>query len=194
MAARAKAAPKAAKKIDTKKKKKAKPAKKAAQTKPKKALHAKAPAGKEANVEKKTREKQYRFIANAKKNKFLNAFAKIGSVKAAAADAGIDRTTHYTWLDDESYKRAYERARQIAADALEEEARRRAVEGYIGKDGVREYSDKLLIALLKANFPDRYKERMESKVELSGAVGIVDALKEARERLKEAEEEERRDE
>ena len=193
MAARAKAAPKAAKKIDTKTKKKAKPAKKAAQTKPKKALHAKAPTGKEANVEKKTREKQYRFIANAKKNKFLNAFAKLGSVKAAA-DAGIDRTTHYTWLDDESYRRAYERARQIAADALEEEARRRAVEGYIGKDGVREYSDKLLIALLKANFPDRYKERLESKVELSGAVGIVDALKEARERLKEAAEEARGDE
>lgn len=188
MAARAKAAPKAAKKIDTKKKKKAKQAKKAAKPKQPKAAQDK------ANVEKKTREKQYRFIANAKKNKFLNAFAKLGSVKAAAADAGIDRTTHYTWLDDESYRRAYERARQIAADALEEEARRRAVEGYIGKDGVREYSDKLLIALLKANFPDRYKERMESKVELSGAVGIVDALKEARERLKEAEEEARRDE
>ena len=51
---------------------------------------------------------------------------------------------------------------------------------------MREYSDKLLIALLKANFPDRYKERVESKVELSGEVGIVDALKEARQRLKES--------
>lgn len=188
MAARAAAAKTKAKKIDTKPKKKTK----AAKGKPKKALPVKASEGQ--NDQHKKREKQYRFIANAKKNKFLNALAKLGSVKAAAEDAGIDRTTHYTWLDDESYKKAYERARQIAADALEEEARRRAVEGYIGKDGVREYSDKLLIALLKANFPDRYKERVESKVELSGAVGIVDALKEARERLKEAAEEARRDE
>ena len=190
MAAKAAKAKKTAKKIDTKPKKKTKPAKKPAKAKPKKALPVKALEVKQKQ-EKPKREKQYRFIANAKKNKFLNALAKYGSIKTAALEAGIDRTTHYTWMDDEAYKKAYERARQIAADALEEEARRRAVEGYIGKDGVREYSDKLLIALLKANFPDRYKERMESKVELSGAVGIVDALKEARERLKEAAEEEK---
>lgn len=193
MAARAKGASKKAKKIDTKPKKKTKTTKKPVKAKPKKALPVKTSEEKTAK-EKQKREKQYRFIANAKKNKFLNAFATCGSVKLAAEKVDMDRTTHYTWLDDESYKKAYERARQIAADALEEEARRRAVEGYIGKDGVREYSDKLLIALLKANFPDRYKERMESKVELSGAVGIVDALKEARERLKEAAEEARRDE
>ena len=190
MAAKGAKAKKTAKKIDTKPKKKTKPAKKPAKAKPKKALPVKALEVKQKQ-EKPKREKQYRFIANAKKNKFLNALAKYGSIKTAALEAGIDRTTHYTWMDDEAYKKAYERARQIAADALEEEARRRAVEGYIGKDGVREYSDKLLIALLKANFPDRYKERMESKVELSGAVGIVDALKEARERLKEAAEEEK---
>ena len=151
MAARAATKKKTAKKIDTKPNKKTKPAKKTAKPAPSKAKQDK------AKSETKKREKQYRFIANAKKNKFLNALAKLGSVKAAAQEAGIDRTTHYTWLDDETYKKAYERARQIAADALEEEARRRAVEGYIGKDGVREYSDKLLIALLKANFPDRYK-------------------------------------
>lgn len=193
MAARAEKAKKTAKKIDTKPKKKTKPAKKPAKAKPKKALPVKALEVKQKQ-EKPKREKQYRFIANAKKNKFLNALAKYGSIKTAALEAEIDRTTHYTWMDDEAYKRAYERARQIAADALEEEARRRAVEGYIGKDGVREYSDKLLIALLKANFPDRYKERVESKVELSGEVGIVDALKEARKRLREAEEEAGEDE
>lgn len=166
MAARAAAAKTKAKKIDTKQKKKTKTAK----GKPRKALPVKASEG-QNDQHKKKREKQYRFIANAKKNKFLNALAKLGSIKAAAEDAGIDRTTHYTWLDDEPYKKAYERARQIAADALEEEARRRAVEGYIGKDGVREYSDKLLIALLKANFPDRYKERVEQKTQLTGADG-----------------------
>lgn len=185
MAAKAAKAKKTAKKIDTKPKKKTKPAKKPAKAKPKKALPVKALEVKQKQ-EKPKREKQYRFIANAKKNKFLNALAKYGSIKTAALEAEIDRTTHYTWMDDEAYKKAYERARQIAADALEEEARRRAVDGYIGKDGVREYSDKLLIALLKANFPDRYKERVESKVELSGEVGIVDALKEARQRLKES--------
>ncbi len=175
MAARAAAASKKAKKFDTKPKKKTKTAK----TKRKKAAPVKEPG------EIKKREKKYRFIASAKKNNFLNAYAACGSVKTAALEAGVDRTTHYTWLEDETYRKAYERARQIAADALEEEARRRAVEGWMER-GVRVYSDKLLIALLKANFPDRYKERVESKVELSGEVGIVEALKEARRRLQES--------
>lgn len=181
------AASKQTKKIDTKKKKTTKKTAKTKRTKQTK------PAPAKETVEKKKREKKYRFIANAKKNAFLNAFAELGTVKAAAAKVEIDRTTHYTWLIDETYKEAFEKARQIAADTLEEEARRRAVEGYM-EDGVKKYSDKLLIALLKANFPDRYKERVESKVELSGEVGIVDALKEARQRLKEATAEAKEDE
>lgn len=194
MAAKVAAKKKTAKKIDTKDKKAEKQKVKRALTPKKKKPVRKRPKPVKESGEKKKREKKYSFIANVRKNKFLNALAKFGSIKAAAQDAEIDRTTHYTWMDDETYRKAYERARQIAADALEEEARRRAVEGYIGKDGVREYSDKLLIALLKANFPDRYKERVESKVELSGEVGIVDALKEARKRLKEAAEEAGEDE
>ncbi len=192
MATKAAKAKKTAEKIDTKPKKKTKTTKKPVKAKPKKALPVKTSEEKTAK-EKQKREKQYRFIANAKKNKFLNAFATCGSVKLAAEKVGMDRTTHYTWMDDEEYKNAYARARRVAADALEEEARRRAVDGWMER-GVRVYSDKLLIALLKANFPDRYKERVESKVELSGEVGIVDALKEARERLKAAAEEEGSDE
>ncbi len=63
-------------------------------------------------------------------------------------------------------------AEEVAADRLEAEAWRRAVEGverpvgwYQGKPGgyVKEYSDVLLIFLLKGLRPEKYRERMELK-------------------------------
>jgi hypothetical protein len=72
--------------------------------------------------------------------------------------AGIDRGTHYDWLKaDPGYKAAFEDVQDQAAQALEDEAVRRAYEGverpvYQGGEKVgvvREYSDTLLIFLLK---------------------------------------------
>lgn len=86
---------------------------------------------------------------------------------------GIDRKLHYKWLDvdeDGSYREAFDAAMDTAADRLEEEARRRAVEGveepvgwYQGEPGgyVRKYSDTLLIFLLKGARPQKYRERVE---------------------------------
>jgi hypothetical protein len=78
---------------------------------------------------------------------------------------------HYDWVRDPAYRRAFERAKEGAADRLEGEARRRAVDGveepvgwYQGKPGglVRKYSDRLLVLLLKAWIPERYKDRIEA--------------------------------
>jgi hypothetical protein len=47
----------------------------------------------------------------------MRAFAQLGMVGKAAEAAGIDRDYHYYWLkSDESYRRAFEQARQIAGD------------------------------------------------------------------------------
>ena len=77
--------------------------------------------------------------------------------------ANVGRSTHYRWLQqDPEYRKAVDIAKEEAADNLEAEAYRRAVEGvekpvgwYKGKPGgyAREYSDVLLMFLLKAQPP-----------------------------------------
>jgi len=126
-------------------------------------------------------------ISHPKKRAFLAAFAQTGNVTHSAEMADIDRRTHYDWLaSDPTYERAFLDAREQAADRLEEEARRRAVQGtlrpvfYKGEEvgGIREYSDTLLIFLLKGVRPEKYAEhmkqdirqqvRMDARVEHSG--------------------------
>jgi hypothetical protein len=109
---------------------------------------------------------------------FLEAFAVSCSVQKAARWAGVHRQCHYDWLkQDSTYPSRFAEARQRAADMLEDEAVRRAREGvcrpvlYRGKqvyvDGHPlfdyEYSDQLLIRLLEANAPDKWKPRTENK-------------------------------
>lgn len=114
------------------------------------------------------------------------AYAETGIVGAALEASGADRASHYKWLkDDPYYKQAMEHAADQAADALEKEVRRRAREGvrkfvtYQGKvvmvlrdmtkpegpDNPKVplvehyYSDVLALATLKANRPDKWRER-----------------------------------
>jgi hypothetical protein len=109
---------------------------------------------------------------------FLAAFRETGNVSLSAAAAGIERTTHYKWLDDDGYRARFDLAQDDAVDVLEAEARRRAVEGvdepvgwYQGVAGgtVRKYSDTLLIFLMKGAAPHKYRERHD--VEHSGSIG-----------------------
>lgn len=104
-----------------------------------------------------------------KKRAFLAAYVKTGTVTGAATAAKIGRTSHYEWLKDKQYADAFAGAKEEASDALEQEARRRAIDGvlepvyYQGElvGRVRRYSDTLLIFLLKGNKPDKYRERHE---------------------------------
>jgi len=114
---------------------------------------------------------------------FLAHLAKTGNVSAAAAEAGINRDTAYSARDPEGKDAAgraearvfaahWKSAIATAVDALELEARRRAVDGvrepvgwYQGESGghVRRYSDTLLIVLLKAHRPEIYRETIVQK-------------------------------
>jgi hypothetical protein len=73
-------------------------------------------------------------------------------------------------------------AKEMAADRLEEEAWRRAVDGvdepvgfYRGKPSawVKRYSDTLLIFLLKALRPEKYRERYEHSGPEGGAIPVM---------------------
>ena len=117
-------------------------------------------------------------VKHPKKRAFLAAFGEVGTVTRAAEIADIVRATHYNWLkDDSDYVEAFKQAEGRAADRLEQEARRRAVEGTekpVFQGGklvgtIREYSDTLLIFLMKGAMPEKYKERFSS--ELTGKDG-----------------------
>lgn len=110
-----------------------------------------------------------------KKEAFLAAVSEVGNITRAAELAKVDRHSHYLWLKtDPDYPDLFEAAMDEACDRLETEARRRAAEGNLrtvfhgGKKvgTVREYSDVLLIFLLKGARPWKYKDRVaEVKVE-----------------------------
>lgn len=136
--------------------------------------------------------KIYRFINSKDKNTFLNYYIEYGTISKAAKKAGISRQTHYDWLKNDKkgfYRRAFELADQMAADLLEEEAFRRAVEGdwqvvyYKGEEVGRRrvYSDQLLSMLLKGKKP-QYRENTEINNNIS--VDLSDAVSAAQVRIK----------
>lgn len=136
--------------------------------------------------------KFYRFINSKDKNDFLNYYIQCGTISKAAKKAGITRQTHYNWLKDDKkgfYRKAFELADKMAADLLEEEAFRRAVEGdlqvvfYKGEEVGRRrvYSDQLLSLLLKGKKP-QYRENTEINNNIS--VDLSDAVSAAQSRIK----------
>ena len=109
--------------------------------------------------------------------RFLKELAKRGNVTAAAKAAKIGRRTAFDYkAADPEFAQAWAAAMEEAADRLENEAFRRAHDGVSkpvfqmgGKVGtIREYSDTLLIFLLKGARPDKYAERQ--KLQHSGSI------------------------
>ena len=119
-----------------------------------------------------------RQIAAPKKAAFLSAYAEVGNVTHAAKIAKCDRGTVYRWLDDPVFAKAFADAGEQATEVLEAEARRRAVDGIdkpvfhqgIQCGTVREYSNTLLIFLLKGRKPEKYRDNV--KTEHVGRVGL----------------------
>jgi hypothetical protein len=105
---------------------------------------------------------------------FLTALSETGSVTKATDAARISYTTPYAHAKKfPEFNTYWEVALAVAGDRLEEEARRRAVEGveepmYSAKGDFlgykRVYSDTLLAMLLKAAKPDKYKDRSAVEV------------------------------
>ncbi len=130
-----------------------------------------------------------KFTAKRQK-RFLEALANTGNISQAVALSGTNRSVVYAAKKrDESFAAAWDEALEVATDALEQEARRRAVLGVdepivshgrliVDDHGnavtVKRYSDQLLIALLKAHSP---KFRDRTNVNLTGNLAIHDARK-----------------
>lgn len=114
------------------------------------------------------------------REKFLAVLAETCNVSEAARSAGMSRRSAYDWRDaDADFASAWDDAEQEAADKLEREAWRRAVEGTekpVTFQGVitatyKEYSDKMLELLLKAHRGDKFRDK--ASVEHSGGVSVV---------------------
>ena len=106
--------------------------------------------------------------AAIRRDQFLRHFAVTGNISRACRASEIPRRTLYHWLEsDEDFRGLYNDVLQDAHDALEGEARRRAVDGvlksvyYRGKKvgAIRKYSDGLLIRLLRMRRPEVFGER-----------------------------------
>ena len=101
---------------------------------------------------------------------FLAVFAEVVSVLRACKKTKVARSSIYDWLKKEpAFKAQFDEACELALAALEDEAVRRAFEGTnkpVYQSGkkvgtIREYSDTLMIFILKARAPEKYKERQE---------------------------------
>lgn len=124
---------------------------------------------------------------------FLIAFAVTANVSRACAAAGVARSTVYAWKAAEGpagdrYRVAFTRARQVAGDVLEAQAWKLAVEGtlrpIVSKGEVvtyvREYEPSVLLRLLEAHRPRRYRPRVGLEHDI--APGFAERLKAARAR------------
>jgi hypothetical protein len=133
--------------------------------------------------------------------RFLGALRVSGNITAACAQTGVGRRTVYSRRDsDQDFAAQLHDAIEESTDLLEQEARRRAHDGvdepvvYQGelmgtwvKGGmvvaqgtpgaalvpltIKKYSDQLLVQLLKAHRPEKYRERYE--VQHGGRVTTV---------------------
>lgn len=111
------------------------------------------------------------------RERFLLILSETGNVTAAAANCGVARQSLYAARDaDPAFAAAWAAAYELGTDAMEDEAIRRATQGYdkpvfyqgveCGK--VREYSDVLLIFQLKGRRPDKYRERTSTELSAPG--------------------------
>jgi hypothetical protein len=137
--------------------------------------------------------RQVRFTKD-RRERFLKALAETGIVTLAAEIIGVSRARVYqVQKEDPGFAAGWAEAEEQAADALEAEAWRRAVDGVRepvvsgGKlvrddDGrplaIQRYSDQLMLVLLKARRPEKFKDR--AVVEHDIADGLADRLEAAR--------------
>ena len=114
-----------------------------------------------------------------RKKTFLDALVLTGgNITRSAAVAGVNRQTAYDWRSrSESFAKRWDDAIEEGTADLEEEARRRAYNGVMKKKFEkgqpvidpatgdqyveREYSDILMIFLLKVRRPEVYRERLD---------------------------------
>lgn len=117
-----------------------------------------------------------------KRDIFLNTLSDTGNVTTAAAKAGIPRRILYFWRDtDAEFTAEWDAAAAIGTKALEDEATRRASAGYVEPvfyKGVQvaevtKYSDTLLMFMLKARDPAKFRDNYVAPATADGENSIV---------------------
>jgi hypothetical protein len=87
---------------------------------------------------------------------FLENIRETGSVRAAAEAAGVDRTAPYIKAKrDPAFAAAWAAAKEDAVDLLDEEGRRRGLNG----------SDQLLMFFLRAHRPEIYGTNVQIRID-----------------------------
>src|SRR6478672_8448755 len=112
------------------------------------------------------------------KHAFLESYAQWANVSYACEQAHVPRRNIYQWQEhDEDFALAMRQAGDAATERLEKEAWRRATEGSpytrtsyyrgepVGTDHKIEYSDQLMMLLLRARRPDLYREKVDVSVQ-----------------------------
>lgn len=124
-----------------------------------------------------------------KKAQFVKLLRDGATIVLAADEIGVSRTCLYEHRqNDEDFAAAWDVAYEQGTDALEAEAERRALRGVsepvfhrgeiVGH--VQKYSDILLIFLLKARRPDKFRENIDvSNKDGSLAAGFAAAVRRA---------------
>jgi hypothetical protein len=112
--------------------------------------------------------------------KYLRAVERTGTLTAGCRAARVSPNTVYAWREhDAEFTLLEQQARNVFADNLEAEAVRRAWHGALKPiyqqgvlvGSVAETSDVLLMFLLKAVRPEKYRERVQQEV--SGTVAVT---------------------
>ena len=122
----------------------------------------------------------------ALKEQFCAELRKIGVMRYACQQVNVGKSTIARWrAADPAFEAAVLEALDDAVEGMEQEAFRRAV---IGTDKpvtvagqrevIKEHSDVLLIFLLKANRPEKYRERYEVTSKGGNSAGsVADAMR-----------------
>ena len=115
---------------------------------------------------------------------FLSTLGQSANVSLACEVAHIDRSTAYKERSrNPVFRDEWDGAMDDAIDALEAEAWRRAKDGVEkpvfqgGKQvgAIREYSDTLMVTLLKAHRPEKYRENFKVETTSTASNGAITA-------------------
>jgi hypothetical protein len=118
-------------------------------------------------------------VTAEKKARFLAALAQGCTISTAARTLNIDPRSFYRHkVDEPDFAEDWEAAYKEGTERLEEEAKRRAAEGWdepVYYQGdivgyVRKYDSTLLMFTLKARDRDRYSDKSETKITAGGSL------------------------
>ena len=122
-------------------------------------------------------------MSQKKRRKFLELLAQTGRVKESALAVGYTSTIFLNKLrrEDEDFAEEWDLALRSAEDVLSDEAVRRSIEGtldpvYYKGDVVGykvNYSDTLLMFVLRGLNPDKYREKAHSGTNVNLKFGIA---------------------